>query len=220
MRADPPPADAAHARVVVLLEGPSDVAAVQVLASARGLDPATECYRLADMRGVTNVGRHLAEASASGIRVLGLCDAGEAHVVVTALRRAGTAVHGPDDLPSAGFRVCRRDLEDELLRAVTPERALAALDAHGLAERFATFAQQPTWTGRPLADQLRRFAGAGSGRKVLLAEALAGLLDETSTPPPLAALLDDLTPAVPAPQPDDDRARPRGTGASPGRREQ
>ncbi|MGL4177146.1 MAG: hypothetical protein ACRCSN_13825 [Dermatophilaceae bacterium] len=185
--------------VVVLLEGPSDVVAVRVLAVARGLYPATDGYRLVDLRGVTNVGRHLAEARASGIRALGLCDAGEARVVVAALRRTGTAVDGPEDLPSAGFQVCRRDLEDELPRAATPERALDALGTYGLAERFATFAQQPAWAGRPLADQLRRFAGAGSGRKVLFAEALAGLLDGPSTPPPLAALLDDLAAAVRTP---------------------
>ncbi|MGL5861426.1 MAG: TOPRIM nucleotidyl transferase/hydrolase domain-containing protein, partial [Phycicoccus sp.] len=195
MRPDPS-ADSAAVRVVVLLEGPSDVAAVRVLAASRGLDPANDGYRLVDMRGVTNVGRHLTEARVSGIRVLGLCDAGEARVVVAALQRTGATIDGPDDLASAGFRVCRRDLEDELLRAATPERALTALGEHGLAERFATFAQQPAWAGHPLADQLRRFAGAGSGRKMLVAEALAGLLDAGSTPHPLAALLDDLTRAV------------------------
>ncbi|MGL5850470.1 MAG: hypothetical protein ACRCZD_06750, partial [Phycicoccus sp.] len=125
-------------------------------------------------------------------------------------------IDGPDDLASAGFRVCRRDLEDELLRAATPERALTALGEHGLAERFATFAQQPAWAGHPLADQLRRFAGAGSGRKMLFAEALAGLLDAGSTPHPLAALLDDLTRAVRSPGLRRRPSRPVGRPASPG----
>lgn len=180
---------------MVLLEGPSDVAAAAALATARRLDPTAHGYRLVDMAGVTNTGRHLAAAHLAGTPVLGLCDAGEVGVVVAALRWHGARVRDAADLPAAGWQVCDRDLEDELIRALTPERVLAALSGLGLAERFATFQQQPAWAGRPLGDQLRRFAGAGSGRKVLLAGALAVLVADAA-PPPLAALLDDLAETV------------------------
>lgn len=88
-----------------------------------------------------------------------------------------------------GFFVCDTDLEDELIRAVGADRAAAALEGIGLAGTFETFVQQPQWRGRPVADQLHRFAGAGSGRKALIAEHLTGLLADDDVPPPLAALV-------------------------------
>ena len=60
----------------------------------------------------------------------------------------------------------------------------------GHLDRFRTFQYQPEWRDRSLTDQLHRFAGSGSGRKVALAERLAVRLDAATTPPPLAGLLD------------------------------
>src|SRR4051812_34739516 len=152
---------------VVLLEGRSDVAAVRAVAATFGL-PASS-YRLVDMGGVTNIRRHL--ASVRDGRVLGMCDAGEASVVARAL--------GLDEaeLAGCGFSVCDADLEDELIRACGPDRVLDVLDRLSLRARFASFRNQPAWRGRPLPDQLRRFAGTTSGRKSLLAGALARALE-------------------------------------------
>ena len=97
-----------------------------------------------------------------------------------------------DTLPAHGFQICRRDLEDELLRALGEDGALAVLAGVGLRDAFAAFTRQPAWQGRPVLDQLHRFCGTTSGRKELLAGALAGALDEHSCPPPLAALLASL----------------------------
>ena len=58
-----------------------------------------------------------------------------------------------------------------------------------LSASFATFTRQPAWADRPFADQLRRFAGAGSGRKELLAGALTAALTYDELPPPLAGLV-------------------------------
>jgi hypothetical protein len=157
---------------VVLLEGRSDVAAVRVVATTVGLP--SGAYRLVDMGGVTNVRRYLAAAT----------DAGEAHVVARAL--------GVDEgeLAGHGFSVCDADLEDELIRACGPDVVLDVLDRQGLSARLATFRNQPAWRGRPLPDQLHRFAGTMSGRKSLLAAALAAALEPDQIPAPLSRLLD------------------------------
>ncbi|WP_141819492.1 hypothetical protein [Ornithinimicrobium humiphilum] len=77
--------------VHVLLEGPSDVAALEVLLPRCAPAVPGTAYRLVDLGGVTNTARALRELAeaAPGSRVVGLCDAGEARVVVRALRGRG-----------------------------------------------------------------------------------------------------------------------------------
>jgi len=181
-------------RVVVLLEGQSDVAAVRTLATARGLDDAAARLELVDMRGVTNVRRHL-----DGLlrhrdppRVLGMCDANEAGFFRRALTAHGLTVPDTKAMGAVGFHVCDCDLEDELIRALGADQVLAVLDGLELRERFATLQQQPAWRGRPLQAQLRRFAGVAAGRKALLGAALAAALPPRQVPRPLATLLDQV----------------------------
>ena len=189
----------------VLLEGTSDVAAVRALRAARGVRPDDEPCLLVDMGGATNIRRHL--AAAAGSRSPSPCR--------RAVRRAGGAVlragarrhrNGcrrpvtcPADgtasvttLPDFGFQVCRRDLEDELMRALGVDGTLAVLADLDLDAAFAAFTRQLAWQGRPVMDQLRRFVGTTSGRKELLAGAMAAALDAGDCPPPLAALLDSM----------------------------
>ncbi|MGY1745030.1 hypothetical protein [Blastococcus sp. SYSU D00695] len=169
-------------QTVVLLEGRSDVAAVRAVAATAGL---TGGHRLVDMGGVTGVHRALRalRAEPGAVRVLGMCDAGEAAVVVRALGARDVA-----DLAAHGFAVCRADLEEELVRALGTDRLLAVLDRLGLAHRLAVLQDQPAWRGRPLADQLHRFAGTTAGRKELLAGALAAELTADEFPGPLRDL--------------------------------
>jgi hypothetical protein len=173
---------------VVLLEGRSDVAAVRAVAAACGLSGGVHRYQLVDMGGVTNIRRELAAVGARPlpVRVVGMCDAGEARVVARAF-----GVDGEDDeaLAAHGFSVCHADLEDELIRAMGAERVLGVLQRLGLAARFATFQNQPAWRGRPLPEQLHRFAGIASGRKAVLAGALAGGLAPQEVPAPLRRLV-------------------------------
>jgi hypothetical protein len=180
-----------HAGTVVLLEGPSDVAAVRAVAAAYGVTDSVHRYRLVDMGGVTNIRRHLqAIRSASvPVRVMGMCDAGEARYFVRALQAMSDGRHGEVDLALPGFVVCEADLEDELLRALGPERVLAVLHRLGLRETLATFQRQPAWRHRPLHEQLHRFAGVASGRKTLLAGALAEALAPDDVPVPLRRLV-------------------------------
>ncbi len=176
--------------VAVLVEGRSDAVAVAVLLRERGLD-ADGLVEVVSMEGVTNAARELERLHRErpGTTVLGLYDAAEERFVAGALRRAGVLLDGSADLAAHGFFVCDADLEDELIRAVGVEGVEEALAELGHLARFRTFQHQPEWRGRPLTDQLHRFAGSGSGRKAALAERLALRLDPMSLPPPLEALL-------------------------------
>jgi hypothetical protein len=179
----------------VLLEGASDVAAVRALAERAGLGLDGSGVRLVDMGGATNVRRHLLDAARAPAspRVLGMCDIKEAAFFVRALRDLGCAVSCAQALPDWGFQLCDRDLEDELMRALGPGRVRAVLEDLGLTDRFATFTQQPAWAARDFHEQAHRFAGVASGRKELMAQALALALHPRSLPAPLRGLLDDLS---------------------------
>ena len=182
----------AGCRVWVLLEGASDVAAVRVVARRRGVDLAGLGVHLADMRGATNIRRHLVAAVEASVspRVVGMCDAPEAPFFVRALRRVGCLVAGPTDLPQWGFQVCHRDLEDELMRDLGEAGTRAVVESLGLTQRLAMLTQQPAWQSGSFHEQVHRFAGAASGRKELMAGALAEALDVDALPHPLAGLLD------------------------------
>lgn len=162
--------------VVVLVEGVSDAAALRVLAGSWGV---AEALDVVAMGGVTNAAHHARRLRAAydAPLLIGLCDARELRF----LQRV--------DPPLDAVFVCDRDLEDELFRAAGPAEVLAAIDELGDGGRWQTFQTQPEWRGRPLEDQLRRFAGTRSRRKELLAERLAHRLSRESTPSVLAQLL-------------------------------
>jgi len=175
---------------VVFLEGASDVAAARALAATR--EVSLERVRLVDLGGVTNLRRALARAAEQwpDAQPLGLCDAGEAHVAEGALRARGLAVRDASDLPAYGFFVCRRDLEEELIRALGTARTVDVVSRLGLGPKLVALQQQPAWVDRPVAEQLHRFCGVASGRKELLARALAQALTPDEVPEPLGLLLD------------------------------
>jgi len=181
----------ADPHIVILVEGRSDAAAVAVLLTAHGLDGEGR-VKLVPMGGVTNVARDLLKSREEHPEavVLGLYDVAEQRYVLGALQRSGVPLEAPVDLVEHGFFVCDNDLEDELIRALGTAAVEDALDELGHLEGFRTFQYQPEWRDRSLNDQLHRFAGSGSGRKVALAERLALRLDAATTPPPLAGLLD------------------------------
>lgn len=185
-------------RTVVLVEGRSDVGVVQDLLARRGSD-ATRRVEIVSLEGVTNVHRSLValEAEPNPPRIAGLCDAPEAGILVRALARRGWPVQDATDLPGHGFFVCDTDLEDELIRALGSDVVTEVVEEIGEGPRFAVFTNQPEWRGRPVEDQLHRFAGSRSGRKEQLARALATRLDDATTPAPLRDLLDHLTEARP-----------------------
>lgn len=181
----------AEGQLVILVEGPSDVASLRAVAASRGLHEDSDHFHIVSMGGVTNVRHHLRRlaSEAPATRTAGLCDSPEERFVVGALRDQGLVVESREDLERAGFFVCDRDLEDEIIRALGLEAVEETLARLRLIDRFRSFQLQPEWRNRPVHEQLRRFAGVASGRKVLLAARLSAMLTPANTPRPLAGLV-------------------------------
>lgn len=175
--------DGSGARRVVLVEGLSDFGAVHALAERRGHDLAAAGITVVPMGGATNIGHYLRRFA--GVPVAGLCDAGEKDDFRRALKRAGLG----SDLARAGFFVCVADLEDELIRALGVATVQDVVAAQGELGPFRTFQKQPAQRERTSAQQLRRFMGTRSGRKIHYGRVLTEALDPSRVPEPLEHLL-------------------------------
>jgi hypothetical protein len=180
---------------VVLVEGESDVAAVQTLAAERGRDLREEGVVVVAMGGATNIGHFLTQYGPGGrdLTLTGLCDQPEEGVFASALERAGVGVaRSRAALEQLGFYVCVEDLEDELIRALGFNRVQRVIEEAGEMRSFRAFQNQPAQRERDLGRQLRRFMGTKSGRKVRYGGLLAGALPADRVPHPLNALLSRL----------------------------
>ncbi|MFD0127219.1 MULTISPECIES: TOPRIM nucleotidyl transferase/hydrolase domain-containing protein [Streptomyces] len=179
---------AAHldVRTAVLLEGPSDHAAVEALAERRGRDLAAEGVCVVAMGGAMSVARYtgLLGPPGLGLRLTGLSDEREQPFYDRALERAGA--------PRQGFFVCVADLEDELIRALGTTRIEDVLRAEGDFRSWQTFVRQPAQRGRPRQRQMRRFLGTTKGRKIRYGRLLVEALDPEQVPAPLDDLLASL----------------------------
>jgi Overcoming lysogenization defect protein-like, TOPRIM domain len=170
---------------VVLVEGVSDQLAVEALAARRGRDLAAEGVAVVPIGGAGNIRRFLDLLAPQGIRIAGLCDAGEEGDFRLAVERAGLGA----DLGRAGFYVCDADLEDELIRCLGAARVERIVEAQGELGALRTFQQQPAQRARSIEAQLRRFMGTRGGRKIQYAPVLVGALDPARVPRPLDAVL-------------------------------
>ena len=103
------------------------------------------------------------------------------------LDRAGSLA--PLDLAGLGFFVCVADLEDELIRSLGVRRVEQLIEAEGELGPFQTFTRQPAQRDRTRQQQLHRFLGTRSGRKIHYGHVLAAALDLTRVPGPLAGVL-------------------------------
>ncbi len=179
-------------RAVILVEGLSDQEAVRALARRRGLNLAGSGVRVVAMGGATSVARFidLFGPRGAGVRLTGFCDLGELEYYRRGLERAGFERPTRARLAAMGFAVCVEDLEDELIRALGVEAVEAAEETGAL----RTFQQQPAQRGRPAHQQLRRFMGTRSGRKVEYARLLVDHLDLGRVPEPLDHVLDAAVP--------------------------
>ncbi|MFF3263191.1 TOPRIM nucleotidyl transferase/hydrolase domain-containing protein [Streptomyces sp. NPDC002932] len=171
---------------VVLLEGPSDVAAVDALAARRGRHLAAEGVCVLSMGGAMSVGRFagLLGPTGLGLRLTGLCDEAERGYFSRAFRRSGAE-------PSEYF-VCAADLEDELIRALGVARVRELVREEGDLRALQTFLRQPAQRGRIPQAQLRRFLGTKKGRKIHYGRVLVEALDPGRVPAPLDDLLTGL----------------------------
>jgi hypothetical protein len=181
-----PPALDPRCRTVVLVEGESDKAALEVLARRRG--PASADVSIVPMGGATNVGHYLRRYGPAGLdlRLAGLCDASAVPFFRTSLARAGLTATTIQEL---GFFVCDRDLEDELIRALGSGVVEEIIDRQGELRSLRSLQQQPAQRDRATVDHLRRFLGCRSHRKAHYAGLLAAALDPADVPAPLADLL-------------------------------
>jgi hypothetical protein len=180
------------ARAVVLVEGPSDLRAIETLAARRGRHLGSEGVSIVSMAGSKNIGTFLARFGPKGlgVRLAGLCDAREEGDFRRALEQAGLGAGlTRSDMEGAGFYVCDADLEDELIRAVGVDAVERVLAAEGELGAFRTFQKQPAKRGQPLDQQLRRFMGTFSGRKIRYAGLLTEAVDLTRVPRPLDGVL-------------------------------
>ena len=176
----------------MLVEGLSDQRALEALALRRGRDLQAEGVALVPIGGATNIGAYLDRLGPRGsnVRLAGLCDAGEERDFRRGLERAGLGSDlTRDGMESLGFFVCEADLEDELIRSLGASLVEAIVEAQGELERFRTFQKQPAWQGRAEAEQLRRFMGTYTGRKIRYAPLLVEALDLTRVPRPLDGVL-------------------------------
>ncbi|MFE0647062.1 TOPRIM nucleotidyl transferase/hydrolase domain-containing protein [Streptomyces sp. NPDC059534] len=170
-------------RAAVLLEGPSDLAAVEVLAARRGRDLAAEGVCVVSMGGAMNVARYagLLGPPGLGLRLTGLCDEREQAYYERGLKRAGA--------PHRDFFVCAADLEDELIRALGTPAVEAIVEEEGDLRAWQTFLHQPAQHGRARHQQMRRFLGTKKGRKIRYGTLLVEALGAGQVPPPLDDLL-------------------------------
>lgn len=156
----------------MLVEGASDLIALETLARRLGRDLAAEGVAVEAIGGAQAVRRALERHD--GVRLVGLVDAGEA----AGFRRALDEVF-----------VCEPDLEGELIRALGAGRVLEVVGANGDLGPFRTLQRQPSWRDRPVEEQLRRFMGSGGSRKLRYARYLVEALELDAVPSPLVGVL-------------------------------
>jgi hypothetical protein len=177
---------------VILVEGLSDQTALVTLAARSGRNLGEEGVFVLPMGGATNIGHFLARFGPDGfgVRLAGLCDEAEEDAFRRGLDRAGLRpglTRG--SLARLGFYVCVADLEDEFIRILGVAAVEQLIEAEGELGSFRTFCRQPAQRGRTRAQQLRRFLGTRSGRKIRYGQVLAGALDPGRVPDPLAGVL-------------------------------
>jgi hypothetical protein len=178
---------------VVLVEGASDQSAIETLARRRGRDLETEGVAVVPIGGASKIGHFLTLLGPQGfdIKLAGLCDVAEQGSFLRGLERAGIGSNlTRSGMESLGFHVCVVDLEDELIRTLGPGTVEQLIDAQGELGSFRTMQRQPAQRDRPMHEQLRRFMGTRSGRKILYARLLVEALDLERVPRPLDGVLE------------------------------
>ncbi|MGH8927323.1 MAG: TOPRIM nucleotidyl transferase/hydrolase domain-containing protein [Acidimicrobiia bacterium] len=184
--------DRVDVHAIVLVEGTSDQAALNALAIRRGRNLEAEGISILSIGGATNIGHflHLLGPRGLDFKLAGLCDAAEEGDFRRGLERAGLGSNlTRSAMEMLGFYVCDADLEDELIRSLGVPRVEQVIEAHGELGKLRTLQRQPAQRGRTEHEQLRRFMGTLSGRKIRYARVLVEALDLTRVPRPLDGVL-------------------------------
>jgi hypothetical protein len=173
----------------VLVEGPSDAAAVLALARRWGHDLDAEGVSIEAMGGYGNLGRSLERFGPSGldVRLSGLYDGPEERYFKRGLARAGFGSSlTRADLEGLGFYACDANLEDELTRALGPAGMEELFEAQGELSAFRTYQKQPAHRQRAVEAQLSGFLW---NRKLEYGALIVNGLDLDRIPRPLAGVL-------------------------------
>jgi len=156
---------------VVLVEGVTDRIALEAVAQRLGVDlDGTEIVPIGGAQAIRRAAAHY-----EGEQVVGLCDVGEERWFRRVL---GDATY-----------VCVEDLEDELIRALGPERVQEVVAAQGELDTFRNFQNQLFWRGRPVESQLRRWLQNG-GRQHRYPPRLVDAMEPDELPRPLVGVLE------------------------------
>ncbi|MGD2044216.1 MAG: ATP-dependent endonuclease [Acidimicrobiia bacterium] len=167
----------AMAQAMILVEGESDRRALEVLAVRLDRDLDAEGVVIVAIAGATNIARFLAILPTS-VGLCGLYDEAEGHILRSALEPSEPGLRmAEEELAARGFFMCRRDLEEELIRSVGVAGVLEVIDRSGDIDSWRLFSDQPAQRDRPITARLRRFLGTKSGRKIEYAGLLAERLD-------------------------------------------
>ena len=185
-------AAAEEQRTVVLVEGVSDQAAIDILAKRRGRNLEEEGVTTVAIGGATKIWRFLDLLGplSLNVKVAGLYDIGEERHFRRALERAGFGSQlTRSGMESLGFYICDADLEDELIRSLGVDAVLEVIAGQGDLWRFRIFQRQPEWKEQGNEAQLRRWLGTTARRKNSYAKLLVNALDLERVPAPLDRLL-------------------------------
>ncbi len=175
---------------MILVEGTSDLVAIEALADHRDVDLDAAGISLVPIGGAQAVGRFLDVFVPQRLKLAGLCDAAEEGEFARELERVGLGANlTRDGMEQLGFYVCVEDLEDELIRAHGAAAVEQVIEAEGDLGSFRTLQTQPAWQGRPVEEQLRRFMGSGGSRKIRYARLLVDALAAEKIPRPLDQVL-------------------------------
>lgn len=176
-------------RKVVLVEGASDQRAIDTLARRWGRDLKAEGVEIIPIAGATNLVRFLEVLGPHGhdVELAGLCDVGEETSFRLALEDARLGSNlTRSAMERLGFYVCVRDLEEELIRALGTEAAVAIIARDGRLRSFRSFQNQPAQRDKTLERQIWTWLG---NHKIRYASLLADALEPEQVPRPLQGVL-------------------------------
>jgi hypothetical protein len=177
------------AKTVVLVEGVSDRFALEALANRMGRDLEAQGVVIIPTGGATNFGRFFDLLGPKGhnVKLAGMCDQGEEAAFRRAIEDSGIG-SGLDreGMEPLGFFVCVTDLEDELFRALGPDRFADLIASQGHMKRFRSFQNQPAHRDKPLDQQLWDWLRT---KKLPYAWLMVTALPLDSVPRPLTGVL-------------------------------
>ncbi|MEM9612179.1 MAG: TOPRIM nucleotidyl transferase/hydrolase domain-containing protein [Actinomycetota bacterium] len=186
-------ADAAGAEALILVEGVSDQVAIETAAARLGRHLDEEGVVVVPVGGFGAIAGFLREYGPGGreLDIAGLCDADAGPAIERTIEDVGLEPFtASDGLMGYGWGVCRRDLEEELIRAAGPERMIDVIEAEGELRSFQTLQKQAAWDGHPVEEQLHRFIRSRARRGTRYAALLTDAMDIDRIPAPLLVPLD------------------------------